>query len=100
MNQERRPSLGFWATIVVVVAPFFYALLFGPVVWLTSREVLARKPVSAVYRPLVLLCFNGPEGIATPLRWYARLGCPKPDGELVMLGIEARVLRPPPWWQR
>jgi hypothetical protein len=101
---ERKTSAGLWVVVTLVALFLAYPALFGPAVWLTSREFLPRKPVVAVYWPMVSLCFNDPKTIATPLRWYAQLGRRKPDGELVMLGIEGRVLRGPEssrtWWQR
>jgi len=58
MSQERKPTLGFFiaVTIVVVVAtPVFYVLLTGPLVFLVSTGVVGDGALDLVIVPIDFL---------------------------------------------
>jgi hypothetical protein len=76
---ERKPTIGFWATVASVAA-LVYVLSFGPVVWLTDRKVLpgwVHSPAAFVYAPVVHVSLAGPRPVREALIWYAELGAKK-----------------------
>ncbi len=76
MSQERRPSVGFWATVVLVAVPFVYGLSFGPACGLVDKDVLPMLGTSRVYRPLIRAAGSDFSPAAVPLQWWAQLFSP------------------------
>jgi hypothetical protein len=73
MTSRKKPSVAFWATVVVVVV-LVYPLSFGPAVWLVEAGKLPRGSVYCVYGPLVDLAIYEKHPIAQGLVWWAAPG--------------------------
>ena len=76
---ERKPTIGFWATIASI-SVFAYVLSFGPFVWLADRKILpewVHSPAAFVYAPVVHVSLAGPRPVREALVWYAELGSKK-----------------------
>ena len=73
MSQERRHSVGFWATVFVVSLGLLYPLSFGPICALVTRDKLPLRPMALIYRPLVRAATSQFRTVAVPLCWYADL---------------------------
>ncbi len=73
MSQERRPSLGFWATAVIVGLSLLYVLSFGPACGLADRGKLPVFETANVYRPLIRTATSRYWPAAVPLRYYGQL---------------------------
>jgi hypothetical protein len=79
MSEDRKPSAGFWFAIVLVVLAIGYPLSFGPLCWLSDREILRTESVSALYRPILAVARDG--RLPGPIGWYACLGAQR-DADL------------------
>ncbi len=82
---ERKPSTGFWVTIVVFCICFGYPLLFGPVCWMSQRTGVGNQIVSTVYRPILALASEQGE-LPEPTFWYARIGTRDDDVPIIRGG--------------
>jgi hypothetical protein len=84
MNSDRKkPSVAFWAIVVVVVFLVAYPLSFGPACWWVSRSadpelvswsVLGAAPeprAPGIYWPIGWLAENGPRPLSRFICWYA-----------------------------
>lgn len=95
MSEQKKPGVGFWATVVVVPLLVLYPLSFGPACWIASRSVGKSKFVSMVYRPFICVVVYSPYSKpATAIRGYASWmakGGPlygrenAPDGEAIIM---------------
>jgi len=76
MRKTGKPSLAFWATILVVTIPLLYVLSFSVACWLVDCSTLPAWETARVYRPLIrgANCDFWP--IAIPLRRYGELLLP------------------------
>lgn len=74
-DQRKRSSVGFWATVILLLLPVLYVLSTGPVAWLHAHHALpgwAFEPIEWAYSPLsALLQGNGP--FSSLLLWYLLL---------------------------
>jgi hypothetical protein len=69
---RKKPSVAFWATVVVVVV-FAYVLSVGPACWFLTWNTCpewAHQAYPWVYAPFCLPC---PEPFRSMLRWYIGL---------------------------
>jgi len=49
---ERKPSAGFWITVVILAILVLYPLGLGPACWISSRLGAGAHVVSVLYRPI------------------------------------------------
>jgi len=79
-DRKNKPSVAFWATVVVVLALAVYPLTAGPISYLLKRGYLpasALPVVRFVYAPLRWLYANGPEAYRAADIWYMGLWNPR-----------------------
>jgi hypothetical protein len=81
MIQEKKPTLGFVVTVVIVavlVAPVFYVLSAGPAQFLSGMGVISEETVFMAYAPLNFIVDYIPERVASwyedYLDWWEALG--------------------------
>jgi len=71
MNEQRRPTIGYWGVVIVSAALILYPLSAGPAAWFAVR-VLPDSSIAAVDRchtPVIwLMTRTGPTH--TAWRWY------------------------------
>lgn len=78
MSNSRKPTIGFWIVVALVVLPVLYLLSFGVAVladnndWLPDDSPLLQALV-AVYSPLIWMHQSGPEPVRAALEWYIDL---------------------------
>src|SRR5579863_2499733 len=68
----KKPGVGFWATVVLVVGPVLYALSVGPACWISSRANAGASAISVVYRPLTWGMEHSDQ-FADAVDWYSGL---------------------------
>jgi hypothetical protein len=71
MGDQRRPTIGFWAAVIVTTALILYPLSAGPAAWVAFRflPVSSIATVDRCYTPVVwLVTRTGPTAAAW--RWY------------------------------
>ena len=77
MSDCKRPSAGFWITVVLAAVLIGYPVSFGPACWISSRATVLVPAVEILYFPV--LCVWGYFSY-TPvndfLHWYSQLGAP------------------------
>jgi hypothetical protein len=106
MTDCRKPSFGFWATLLVVSVPLLYIVSFPLACWLVDRNNLPACETARFYRPLIRGANCGFWPIAIPLRRFGELLLPSShltpsDSNVVdvmdMLGVEddVRAVRGP-----
>jgi hypothetical protein len=78
---NRRERWAKWTLAAVVALPVLYMLSFGPACWLVNHRFLPRKATWVAYRPITLLGNDGPEAIARPIYWWARIFEPQDEEE-------------------
>lgn len=76
MADSRKPSIGFWATILVASVPILYVLSFSVACWLVDRGSLPAWETARFYRPLIRGANCGFWPVAIPLRRYGELLLP------------------------
>jgi hypothetical protein len=95
MTSPKKPSVAFWATVVVVVVLAAYPLSFGPACWLTRQQVgfphappphLKMPRAMIVYWPLGRLAVSKSQ-LGKPLRWWMTLGLPRGASAVVMTSL-------------
>ena len=71
MGEQRRPTIGFWAAVIVTAALILYPLSAGPAAWIALRllPVSSITTVDRCYTPVVWL-MTRTEPTATAWRWY------------------------------
>jgi hypothetical protein len=87
---ERKPSIGFWLTVAVLVALVAYPLSAGPAYWLWYRGALPGSDWAfRVYSPLFAASSRNTH-IREALFWYVSFGFPdeNPIVELIFLKAE------------
>jgi hypothetical protein len=73
MTDRKKPGVGFWATVVVVVV-LLYPISFGPACWSADRKLISERSVAKGYSFFLSTAFDG-ENVAAPLlNWWADLG--------------------------
>ncbi len=73
MTPPRKPTAGFWITVVLFVVLVGYPLTFGPACWTVSRRNVGASSLHAVYWPLLWgMSLN--QSISVALYQYAELG--------------------------
>ncbi len=83
-ENQKKPGVAFWATVVVVVALVGYPLSFGPACWISSRTGIE---LSQAYFPIGWLLRRSPQPLANALGMYAWYGMKEgtaifvPDGD-------------------
>jgi hypothetical protein len=70
--QKKKPTAGFWITVVVVVV-LAYPLSFGPACWLATRWRPLRGPVNSIYSSAAWACFKAPNAVGNAIIWYANV---------------------------
>ena len=89
-DKRKKPGVGFWATVVVVVALVGYPLSFGPACWALAKlpgPELRYHKVAMVYWPLGRAAmWDGPVGKS--LQWWVQLW--KPSTHVVMIPTNPR----------
>jgi hypothetical protein len=84
---ERKPSIGFWLTLVVLIGLVAYPLSAGPACWLWVRGALPTGDWPyRVYSPLFAASYWNTQ-FREALYWYVSAGVPNenPDVELIFL---------------
>ena len=76
MSEQRRPSVGFWSTVVVASLPLLYVLSFGPACGLVNSGKLPDLETAKFYRPLVRAATCEFWPVAFPLHWYGEVFAP------------------------
>jgi hypothetical protein len=76
MTDSRKPSFGFWVTILVASVPLVYVLSFSPACYLVDRGSLPACETARFYRPLIRGATYNFWPIAIPLRRYGELLLP------------------------
>src|SRR5215510_8950693 len=69
MTEGKKPSLAFWATIVLIVVLVAYPLSFGPWCWIASRTASHKRGVPSLYRPITMFGELTTAG-STMIEWY------------------------------
>src|SRR5262245_54599128 len=71
MTDRRRPTIGFWASVIVTAALILYPLSAGPAAWVTCRLLpdSSLATVDRCYTPVVWL-MTRTEPTAAAWRWY------------------------------
>lgn len=77
MTRERAKPGAAWLMLAIVVAVVLYPVLFGPVVWLTSRGYIHRKVVEWAYDPILPKALDGPQPVRAAIEWWGSLGIPR-----------------------
>lgn len=72
MDEQKKPGVGFWATVVVVTLLVLYPVSFGPACWFTSRFEYGRRQMPFVYRPVTWVMEKGPSQFESIMRSYCR----------------------------
>jgi hypothetical protein len=75
MTDRKKPTAGFWITVVLVAVLVGYPLSVGPLQWLDERGMLSDswdKPTKVFYAPLDWLVRNS-EAARAALSWYVGL---------------------------
>ncbi len=88
---RKKPSVAFWATVVVVVALVAYPLSFGPACWIASRrdnKIPRSSRIPEFYWPIQTYVPRCPGGRAA-VAWYARLFVPA-DSQGVLVPFHDR----------
>jgi hypothetical protein len=67
IDLRKKPSVAFWATVVVVVVLLAYPLSFGPACWVVTGGGLRTEWTLRLYRPLIRNAHR------SPIRQYAWL---------------------------
>ncbi|MGQ0634000.1 MAG: hypothetical protein ACT4QC_05305 [Planctomycetaceae bacterium] len=53
MTEARdKPTVGFWATVVVVALVILYPLSFGPACWINQRTGVGASAIPMIYWPI------------------------------------------------
>ena len=71
---DRKPTVGFWITVTLVVALIAYPLGIGPASWISSRVTGLVPAVEIAYRPILRIWGNCPLPVINFLHWYTQLG--------------------------
>lgn len=72
MNEQKKPGIGFSATVGVVSLLVLYPLSFGPACWLSSRFTRGADLLPRVYRPITWIMERGPSQFEIVMRSYSR----------------------------
>jgi hypothetical protein len=81
-DEQRKPRIGFWATVAFSIA-LLYPLSFGPACWLAARPDVPPGVKSGDYGPRAMIFYwplskllvqDGTPGISPVLEWWIGLG--------------------------
>lgn len=92
MTDRKKPSAGFWMT-VVLVAMLVYSGSIGPATWIEARYATedSHDVLENAYRPVLWTAHRGPDFLQNALRWYLSIGLAAGDDadfdeESIMIG--------------
>jgi hypothetical protein len=72
-TSRKKPSLAFWAT-VVMVAVLTYPLSFGPACWTSERTGIGASALSVAYQPILRMWMWHGTYAQSAVTWYAMVG--------------------------
>ncbi len=79
-DDDKKPGMSFWATVVVVCLLIAYPVSYGPLARFNPRIPASLRPMMAIaYWPLDWIYIRGPDQpLRRPLQWYVGLWISEP----------------------
>jgi len=88
--EPRKPGAGWWAALLLVLAPALWFLMFGPLVWTASLGLINNRLLQRIYSPMVFCAVNGPEPVQNLIAWWGSLRVPR--GHSTYFEVDAKTV--------
>lgn len=59
MDERKKHGWAWWVAAGLLAVPVLYVASFGPACWAVGNGKIAARPISRIYRPVLVFCAKG-----------------------------------------